>query len=664
VNAAVHHALLGLACLSLFGAGHRLAARLSDRPLDRVVAAAVFATAAAVGEAVFLGLFDMGADTTALSAAAAATYLAARLLLAEPESSTGSAALEWLRSLGARGQAAAGALTGLALLVLVWSLRYPTLGFDGAVYHLPEIARWVVDGNPGSTPSVSYLFPFANYPVTNEVLLTWAVGVSRSFVPVFLWSQVLLFLTAAAAVLGLRSLGVKGWVAGLAAAALLSTPVLVQQLGTPDTDLPALCWLVCCAALAARAQERPRLLFAAVVAAGLALGTKTSPAPLILLVLGIGVWRLRGRLRPLAGGLALAVLAAVGVGGLWYLRNALDHGSPLWPFQAAPGGDPVPHVWSLIDNSLLERPGDTLRPRLSGYVDTLAGAALLAACAPFAWLVSRRRAVVVASAASAVAILIWAAAPSTGQPDTPVFDVNVLSTTRYALPAFAAAAVALALAASARGRLAVVAQVLLAAALGWNLIRVAAIGPLSLPGVLPFLLTAALGAAVGFFAGGRISIAGDSRLKPVITLIAVAALGVAGSISASGLAARNAEVAPGLPGAPLVRWATGQPGFEKSQAIYFVGTMYGSLAGDELQHRLVLLPPRAPCPDVRSRAATGLLVVAEPDLYRKLGVQTAAHCVDGLRPSFEYPGLRVYGSLRASSTRAAAASAAGARAPR
>ena len=33
--------------------------------------------------------------------------------------------------------------------------------------------------------------------------------------------------------------------------------------------------------------------------------------------------------------LVVAVLAAFVVGGIWYLRNFVDHGSPLWPFVLA-----------------------------------------------------------------------------------------------------------------------------------------------------------------------------------------------------------------------------------------------------------------------------------------------------------------------------------------
>jgi hypothetical protein len=456
-------------------------------------------------------------------------------------------------------------------------------------------------------------------------------------------------MTVAASVLGLRAIGVNRWTTGLTIAALVATPVLLQELGTPSSDLPALCWLVCCAALVARTRERPQLAYAAVVAAGLAVGTKTSAVPLVLVVVFVGAWFLRSRIRLLPAALALAFLVATGVGGVWYLRNLVDHGSPLWPFQALPGGDPVPHVWSLIDHSLLERPGATVRPRVSGYLEAVAGTLLLVAAAPFAWLVSRARPLVFASIVSAGAALVWAAAPSTGEPDTRVFDVNVISTTRYALPAFAAAAVAVALAASSRGRLAWVARGLLAAALAWSLVRDAAIDFVQLPSGL-VLVAGCVGGAAGTLITSRSRALerlpraprGVMAIGPALMAVI---LGGALALAATGLVARHTTTLPSAPGAQLESWAVRQPGFDHEQPIHFLGTVLGPLTGDRLQHRLILVSRSATCTEVRGYAAHGVLVVADEPVFRALGVPTAAACAGGLTPTKVFPGVRVYGSL-------------------
>jgi hypothetical protein len=489
-------------------------------------------------------------------------------------------------------------------------------------------------GRPGEIETVSYLFPFASYPVTNEVLLTWASGIARSLVPLLLWTQIALLATALATFAGVRALGASRRASGLAAAALVSTPVLVQQLGTPSTDAAALLWLACAGALGASARERPGLLAPALVAAGLAAGTKTTALPLALVVIALGGWCLRAQLRAHARSLAAAALLALAVGAVWLARNTVTHGWPLWPFESRLGADPVPPVWAQIDASLLERPGATLSGRVGGYLDQFGGAVLLVAAGVLAWLAARRRAVAVASAITAGAALLWALAPSTGKPDSPVFDVNLLSTTRYALPAVAAGAVALALASRAA------AAAVLGAAVVWNVVLDVQLGHLTLPYAWAFAAAAALGVFVARFAGRRPAL--PRAALPAAAVAAAAAL----ALPADGLVARHAAVAPTIPGASVAAWAARQPGFESGATIRFAGTVIGQLAGDRLQHRLVLLAPDAPCDEVRAAADDGLLVVAEPGVFARLHVRTPAGCAAGLTPSFEAPGVRVYGALR------------------
>src|SRR3954470_2727355 len=69
----LHHALLGASVVALASAGLRLASVLAERGLARLLAAAAFATAAAVAEALLLGLVSLGGSTAALTIAALAT---------------------------------------------------------------------------------------------------------------------------------------------------------------------------------------------------------------------------------------------------------------------------------------------------------------------------------------------------------------------------------------------------------------------------------------------------------------------------------------------------------------------------------------------------------------------------------------------------------------
>ena len=75
-------------------------------------------------------------------------------------------------------------------------------------YHLAEIVSWVHSGHPGAIVASIPGVPTGSYPLTNEVLLAWAMGLTRSFTPVALWSAAALALLLGAGWLGLRRLGV------------------------------------------------------------------------------------------------------------------------------------------------------------------------------------------------------------------------------------------------------------------------------------------------------------------------------------------------------------------------------------------------------------------------------------------------------------------------
>jgi hypothetical protein len=141
---------------------------------------------------------------------------------------------------------------------------------------LSQVVSWVHTGRPGAVETVSYEFPVGSYPLTNEVLTAWTTGIARSFVPVTLWQSGMVALLALSGWIGLRRLDVPRLPAALAVAALASAPALVAQLNGGKNDLPALAWLICTGALVAASPRQPRLLAPALVAGGLAVGTKTT----------------------------------------------------------------------------------------------------------------------------------------------------------------------------------------------------------------------------------------------------------------------------------------------------------------------------------------------------------------------------------------------------
>jgi hypothetical protein len=268
----VHHALLGLAIVALSGAAMRAVGSISPPGLERVVAAAPLAAAAAVAEAMLLGLVGLGASPVALSLATVGTWVAAALRFAPA-----AERIAWPAwgGLGRGSRVLAGGLAGAFAAWCAWLLAYPALGHDMVRYHLPEVVNWVHGGHPGSIERVVAALPVGSYPLTHEVLLGWSMAIARSFVPAALAPPAFVALLAASTWLGLRSLDVRAPQRGLACAALLSLPAIIGPFsGGATLDPAGLAWLACCGALCAASRRRTQLLISAIVAGGLAVGTK------------------------------------------------------------------------------------------------------------------------------------------------------------------------------------------------------------------------------------------------------------------------------------------------------------------------------------------------------------------------------------------------------
>ena len=118
--------------------------------------------------------------------------------------------------------------------------------------------------------------------------------------------------------------------------------------------------------------------------------------------------------------------------------------------RGAVGHAPPAARWSRPTTASPRTPRETIEVVGDLYLSRfLGGIVLLAAALAAPLLAWRRRAVWIASAAAVVSLLIWARAPFTGVPPLEVrIPEGVFSTTRYLVPAVAAAIVALALAGS------------------------------------------------------------------------------------------------------------------------------------------------------------------------------------------------------------------------
>jgi hypothetical protein len=604
------HALVVAAALALAGTGWRVAARAGLEGLPRAIAAASLAWTLAVLEALVLGT-----QPVLLAAVAITGWLVVHAVVADRGLALHAQLAAWWRAQGRGGRAAAGAAVAAVAAWIVWQLRFPHVGVDGLTYHLALVASWLPEGDVGAPNELIQGVPVGNYPLTHEVGLTWMTALAGSWAPAIALPPLLIALLAASGWTGLRALGADRLVAALATVAVAALPLAVAQLNAVGTDLAALTWLAACGALAAVSVHHPRALPFAVLAAGLAVGTKTTAVVLAGLVVLLAAWALRRTLVAQGGALIAATAAAAGTAAVWPIRNLVDHGSPLWPFQAWPGGDPVPAAFAAIDDRFLDHPGELLDGRVDAYLGALGGGALLLLGGLLLPLAARTRAALVAGAVVLLAFVAWMNAPYTGILENTDLAIGA---TRYLLPCLAAAAVAVAV--GARGRLRPVALAVLAVAAGWSLVRSAGLG---FP-TTPNLLTVAVPAGAGAVLAAALP---APALRPLLLATPLAATAVL-ALAAPGLVERHARV--DLPDAELLRALAERPGFTDGdgRTVAMAPSPVALAAGAAVQHALRTIPPGEPCSAVRRRVGQGWVVVQIGPLTRE--AVRLATCLEGV----------------------------------
>jgi hypothetical protein len=381
------------------------------------------------------------------------------------------------------------------------------------------------------------------------------------------------------------------------------------------------------------------------LSAGLAIGTKPTTMPLLALVVTVTLLVMRERLTPLVRPLALATAVAFFVGGSWYLRNLVEHGSPIWPFAATPWGDPVPSFLDRTYPSLLARIETTLEGRLDGYLAHVAGGLLLLAGGLTAPLVTRHRAVLGIAAAIGLTLVLWANARGTGASANPAFGANApLSNTRYLLPAMAAGALALALAPHERGVKPAIALALLGGALAVSLGQ-HALGDFP---VLPSLTVAVVpGAAIGGAAAAlapRLPRPRWARGALAVTVAAVV-LGALLAPAGSGYVNRHIRATDAFYG-ELWTWLDSRPE-SRHRPIAMAPELMGILVGDRLERPLELIPAREPCALVERRRRREWVILRQDPAFRSAVGFTAGRCLVGEPPTHEIAGYRIYGATEA-----------------
>jgi hypothetical protein len=620
VTAAVSLLLLVLAAGALGHGAWRCAAALGAEGALRIVAAAPIAASAAVLSLLALGRIGLSGSPVAVVGVAVALGAAARARLPRRPSRWAPARRERL---------ALGAALGLALAWTGWVLRNPGLGIDPLSYHLSEAILWVQQGDAGAVHQVTYAYPVGNYPVTDELLVSWVLAASQRLGAAGLWAPGMVALAATAAVTGLRRARADLITTALAVASVVGLPLWARLLIGPHNDLGALTWLLCAVVLAAAARSVPGLLVPALLAAGLSIGTKTTTAPMLV---AAGLFIVRPPF-PRARLLTAALVVAGVVGGLSYVRNLFVHGSPLWPFLAWPHGDPLPRIYAEAGDSFLHTVRYSLSDgRLGRYFDAFAGGPFLLAAAPLAALFVRRRRVAIAAVVSVLGVLVWAQAPFTGRPEDPLLDFT-FGTLRYLVPALAVAVLTLALAATDGGprvRRAVLA--LLAACTAVSVGKALALGYPDVPSARTLLV----GAAAGWLLAWR-----WRRWAPAAAALALACLYLLYTDHFAAHQARN----PDLRTSGAIGFVARTPGFEASaDPVRTAPATLAPLAGDRLDHELGFLPERVDC--ARVRALRGWIVLGTPPPTRYVPSVTAVGCLAGVRPAYDDGRYRVYDRRR------------------
>jgi dolichyl-phosphate-mannose-protein mannosyltransferase len=428
-------------------------------PLTRGLATLVVGTAVLLGVHLVPLVLGILARGTVLVAAAAAVGLAALVRPAAPEPaparvpSPPSSPLSWALA------GVAGAFAAVAALADIGRWAGDELvGVDPLTFHLPNVARWIQHRTVWQIDQFVPLLAHGNYPNNGDVLLLSAVLPWHNDFLVRLPITFFLVTTAVAVFAVVRELRVPDAIAGLAAAALVSLPVV--GVATIPRALPdTLMWTTfACGILFllrhARSGRRSDLVLGG-VALGIACGTKWYGVSSVGVVVVIWIAaRLVAARRP-GGGTPRALGDGILVGGLallgtivWLARNLVLSTNPMFPLKIGAFGvtifdAPRDVVVEQVGFRIVDYAGDphVLRQLAGEIVEGLGAAPIVCGLAIAAAVVLARprgrapdrRVLVLAAGAVALAVL-YTFTPATAlglRGDPSLAHAN----TRYAVPA-------------------------------------------------------------------------------------------------------------------------------------------------------------------------------------------------------------------------------------
>lgn len=650
--------LFAVSAAGVGATAERINRRATDRGDLRFIGTGVLFVAVAVAEVLLAGTVGLGGNAAVITGVAVIVAIVTRLLV--PASGPTSASLArsgWAR-LSAVGRVGLGAAAGAITVETVYLMFRSAIGTDGLISHLGEPAMWVTDGRPGSMHPTISGFAFEAYPKTGEVLFSWAIGTARTPVATTFVMIGGLVLLAVAAWSALRQLDVSQCMAVTIATSLALCPIVVTQVGGPNTDLFTLTWILCIAALCLGAMIDTGLLPIALVCGGVAVGTRTTAIPVVLVALAVAFWMRRRALLGHLFSLSLAAATTLGIGVVWYLQDLAVYHAPLYPFSSFPDGPPVPKVISALDANFLHDPRGALRvAHVSGYAHALGAGLVLAAgvvltliLLPTVRETRLRRRLAVAVLASVAEAVIWSITPYTGYSGNPSAGVvYVLAGTRYLMPGVAIFAMTVGLATRAKGVLGHLATTL---AIADVVIDVWALHRFQLgfrPVAVTILVAVLIGAAAGYATAVRRRPAGLPSLAriaiPGVLLIATIATATAAT---HGYLNRHITLVRQLHiDEPDVLAALDQqPAWHDGHLPVATGPVADALlAGPTFNHPLHVITQSWSCTQVQAAAREGWVILPSKVVTSTVPGVTPydrMKCLADKTPRFEADGLSIY----------------------
>ena len=371
-TAAAAGVLLVSLAAALYGAATITRRLLPQAPLGVRLVALGIGAAWMLLVLLLLLLFLQGLRPLVLLTGTLVLALACRLALGSPPAGATRLVLTLLRAAQRQPVGAAAVLVGTLLVVqLGRALLLPPLSWDSLTYHMTLPALWVQHGGYCQWPAPDAWVDYSRFPSNGELFTALALLPFHGDLLANLVNFPFLLLGAGAVHALARELGSTRRISLLAAACWALAPPAFTFVTTQYVDIQAAAetiaaWLFLVRYLRTRAAGDATLAGAAF---GLAVGTKH--LALVPAALGVGILlvllakdRCRGPARRSSCGFAIAAVLA---GAAFYVRNWLETGNPVFPFEVRLGGTVV------FAGSQFQGTATDFVPTGAGFLDKLVG---------------------------------------------------------------------------------------------------------------------------------------------------------------------------------------------------------------------------------------------------------------------------------------------------